>query len=286
MRLLVVSGRSGSGKSTALHVLEDEGFYCIDNMPAALLMPLIEQMRQDNSDVLQRVAVSIDARNSSRDLTLLPQILHDIRASNIECEVIYLDARKSTLIKRFSETRRKHPLSDYATNLSTAIAAEKKLLEPIANLASLTIDTSNLTLYQLRDTVLNRVARPTHVGLSLLFLSFGYKHGIPVDADIVFDVRCLTNPYWKPELRGLTGLAPLVQDFLAADPRVRSMLDDIRVYLEKWLPAFHQQRRYMTVAIGCMGGQHRSVYISAMLQCYFNAEYKNTQLRHRELSLP
>ncbi len=284
MRLVVISGRSGSGKSTALHVLEDEGFYCIDNLPAGLLGSLVEQMQQDGNPALKGVAVSIDARNTSRDLARFPAMLQTARAQ-MDCEVIYLDARKPTLIKRFSETRRKHPLSGGDTDLSGAIEAEKVLLEPIADLASLTIDTSNLNLYQLRDLVLARVARQTNTGLSLQFLSFGYKHGIPVDADLVFDVRCLPNPYWKHELRGHTGLEQPVTEFLDAEQQVQDMFGDIRDYLQKWLPAFRQNRRYLTVAVGCTGGQHRSVYLCEKLRRYFGNTDDNVQVRHRELGI-
>lgn len=283
MRLVVISGRSGSGKSTALHVLEDEGFYCIDNLPAGLLGPLVEQMQQDGYPTLKGIAVSIDARNTGRDLALFPTMLAKAR-EQMDCEIIYLDARRSTLIKRFSETRRKHPLSGSDKDLSQAIDAEKDLLAPIADLASLTIDTSNLNLYQLRDLVLGRVARQANAEVSLLFMSFGYKHGIPVDADLVFDVRCLPNPYWKQELRAWTGLDQPVIDFLDTEAEVQAMLGDIRDFLQKWLPSFKQNRRYLTVAIGCTGGQHRSVYLCEKLQQQFLQQYEYTQVRHRELA--
>lgn len=284
MRLVIISGRSGSGKSTALHVLEDEGFYCIDNLPAALLAPLVEQMAQSANPSLKGVAVSIDARNTGHDLALFPAMLETAK-KHMECEVIYLDAHKPTLIKRFSETRRKHPLSDSNTDLSGAIEAEKTLLAPIADLASLTINTSNLNLYQLRDLVLARVVRNPNSGLSLLFLSFGYKHGIPVDADLVFDVRCLPNPFWKPELRGWSGRDQPVIEFLDSEEHVQAMKNDIRDFLQKWLPSFRENRRYLTVAIGCTGGQHRSVYLCEQLQQQFSSEYENTQVRHRELGV-
>ncbi|HQQ64290.1 MAG TPA: RNase adapter RapZ [Pseudomonadales bacterium] len=281
MRLVVISGRSGSGKSTALHVLEDEGLYCIDNLPAGLLGPLVQQMQQEASTT-KGVAVSIDARNTSRDLALFPAML-GIAREHMDCEVIYLDAQKPILIRRFSETRRKHPLSSGDTDLSAAIEAEKKLLEPIAALASLTIDTSDLNLYQLRDLVLSRVARQSNADLSLQFLSFGYKHGIPVDADLVFDVRCLPNPYWKPELRGYSGLDQPVIEFLDQEEQVQTMQQDLQAFLQKWLPAYKQNRRYLTVAIGCTGGQHRSVYLCEKLRKYFRVDYENAQARHREL---
>lgn len=282
MRLVIISGRSGSGKSTALHVLEDEGFYCIDNLPAGLLGPLVEQMQQNGYPVTKGIAISIDARNTGRDLALFPDMLETAR-KYVSCEVIYLDASRPTLIKRFSETRRKHPLSDNNTDLTGAIEAEKNLLAPIADLASLTINTSNLNLYQLRDLVLERVVRHANVGLSLLFLSFGYKHGIPVDADLVFDVRCLPNPFWQPELRGYSGRDLPVVEFLDKEEEVQMMMNDIKTFLQSWLPSFKKNRRYLTVAIGCTGGQHRSVYLCEKLQQYFYSEYENTQVRHREL---
>lgn len=282
MRLVVISGRSGSGKSTALHVLEDEGYYCIDNLPASLLAALVTQIKNGDYPVLRGLAVSIDARNTSRDLALFPAMLEQAR-TEMDCDVIYLDANKSTLIKRFSETRRKHHLSDSATDLTEAIQAEKMRLEPIANLASLTIDTSNLNLYQLRDLVLGRVARRAHTELSLLFMSFGYKHGIPIDADLVFDVRNLPNPFWKQELRVCTGRDQAVIDFLDDEAEVQAMFTDIYDFLHKWLPSFKQNRRYLTVAIGCTGGQHRSVYLCEKLYKAFRTDYTQTQVRHREL---
>lgn len=282
MRLVVISGRSGSGKSTALHVLEDEGFYCIDNLPAGLLGPLVEQMREEAYPSLKGIAVSIDARNTVRDLALFPAMLEKAR-EQLDCEVIYLDASKPTLIKRFSETRRKHPLSTSDTDLSAAIEAEKRLLAPIADLASLTINTNDLNLYQLRDIVLGRVVKESQSRLSLLFLSFGYKHGIPVDADLVFDARCLPNPYWRPELRAHNGLQAPVTDYLDSEAEVQGMLGDIRDFLQRWLPLYRQNRRYLTVAIGCTGGFHRSVYLCERLATHFRQDYENTQVRHREL---
>lgn len=283
MRLIIISGRSGSGKSTALHVLEDEGFYCVDNMPAALLLPLVSQMQNDQNPNWQRVAASIDARNATRDLATFPDMLHDIRQQHVDCEVLYLDANDNTLIKRFSETRRKHPLSDNDTDLPEALVAERRRLEPIADSASLTIDTSTLTLYELRDCVAARVASNAQTGMSLQFLSFGYKHGIPIDADLVFDVRCLPNPYWKPELRAYSGLDEPVKQFLESDTSVQTMLSDISHFLDRWLPVFCKNRRYMTVAIGCTGGHHRSVFICEQLRMQYNGRFNNIQVRHREI---
>lgn len=283
MHLVIVSGRSGSGKSTALHVLEDEGYYCIDNLPASLLGALVTQIQGGDYPVLKGLAVSIDARNTSRDLALFPAMLTQARAQ-MDCDVIYLDASKPTLVKRFSETRRKHHLSNNDTDLVEAIEAEKILLEPIADLASLTIDTSKLNLYQLRDVVRDRVAPREPIGLSLQFMSFGYKHGIPVDADLVFDVRNLPNPHWKPELRARTGREQPVIDFLDNETEVQAMFADIQDFLQKWLPSYQQNRRYLTVAIGCTGGQHRSVYLCEKLHATFRKHYAMAQVRHRELA--
>jgi UPF0042 nucleotide-binding protein len=288
MKLKIISGRSGSGKSTALHVLEDMGYYCIDNLPAGLLPHLTEQIspRQNTDDPIQNIAVSIDARNTYTDFTEFPALLSRLESSGeVHCEVIYLDARSPTLIKRFSETRRKHPLSDKNTGLKEAIAMEKKRLSPIALRADLTIDTSTMTLHELRDLIKKRVGNAAVEGIALLFQSFGFKHGIPVDADFVFDVRCLPNPYWKPNLRSQTGLDKDVIDFLLEHNEVTAMFADIQAFLEKWLPSFQQNNRsYMTVAIGCTGGQHRSVYLCELLKDQFEKTLDNVQVRHRELA--
>ncbi len=288
MKLKIISGRSGSGKSTALHVLEDMGYYCIDNLPAGLLPYLTEQIRprQNTDDPILNIAVSIDARNTFTDFAEFPELLSRLESSGeVQCEVIYLDARSPTLIKRFSETRRKHPLSDKNTGLKEAIAMEKKRLSPIAMRADLTIDTSTMTLHELRDLIKKRVGNAASEGIALLFQSFGFKHGIPVDADFVFDVRCLPNPYWKPNLRSQTGLDKDVIDFLLEHSEVTEMFADIQAFLEKWLPSFQQNNRsYMTVAIGCTGGQHRSVYLCEQLKDQFEKTLDNVQVRHRELA--
>jgi len=286
MKLVIVSGRSGSVKSTALHILEDAGFYCIDNLPAGLLPSLTQQVTLD-SESNPQLAVSIDARNTIGDLSEFPTTYNQLADAGISCEILYLDARDSALIKRFSETRRKHPLSDQHTDLKEAIAQERRLLDPIARLADLTIDTSEMSLHQLRDMVKQRVVGRGSASMSLLFQSFGFKKGIPVDADLVFDVRCLPNPYWKPALRSQTGLDQDVIEFLQSEQEVVRMLDDISDYLEKWLPSFaNTNRSYMTVAIGCTGGQHRSVFISEALRKRFKDKLDAVQIRHRELGIP
>ncbi|PBD28532.1 RNase adapter RapZ [Pseudomonas aeruginosa] len=238
MRLIIVSGRSGSGKSTALNVLEDNGFYCIDNLPASLL-PDLAQRALLHTELLQpQVAVSIDARNLPSQLQRFPELLQEVRDNHINCDVLYLDADDETLLKRFSETRRRHPLTTDTRSLAEAIGDESQLLGPIADLADLKLDTTSLNLYQLRDTIKLRLLNKPEPGTAFLVESFGFKRGMPVDADLVFDVRCLPNPYWKPELRDHSGLEPEVREYLAAQPDVEEMYQDIVGYLNKWLPRF------------------------------------------------
>ena len=281
MKLVIISGRSGSGKSTALKVLEDIGFYCIDNLPARLLPALIEQ-HQAEPDT--RLATCIDARNNPENIASISQTLEELPA-DLNTEVIYLDATEDVLIKRFSETRRKHPLSDANTSLKDAIEKERLMLDAIAQIADLHINTNQMNVHDLRSLIKKRLLfSDPHQGMSLLFTSFGFKHGIPVDADMVFDVRCLPNPHWEPLLRELTGLDEPVRGFLAAQDDVQDMLHDIVQYLQKWLPAFTESNRsYATIAIGCTGGQHRSVYISSKLQQKFSKLYPHCQIFHREL---
>ncbi len=287
MRLIIVSGRSGSGKSTALHVLEDMGYYCIDNLPIGLLGPLtheaIEEYRGEAR--ASKIAVSIDARNMYRELGDFPLILKALRNSQIDTEVIYLDADDETLLKRFHATRRKHPLSDQSISLKEAIAMEKALLEPIASLAGLYIDTKDLSIYQLRDQVKLRILGQKGQDLALLIQSFGFKHGVPSDSDFVFDVRCLPNPYWDATLRGFRGTDKEVVEFLESHEEPQKMVEDIGQFLHTWLPHAQQNNRtYVTVSIGCTGGQHRSVYISEKLAEALKVKYKNVQVRHKELA--
>jgi UPF0042 nucleotide-binding protein len=285
MKLIIISGRSGSGKSTCLHVLEDLGYYCVDNMPGSLLASLVERITLESNQKLNKVAVGIDARNLSSDLSQFEAIHDRLIASDIQLQIIFLDADTNTLLKRFSETRRKHPLSNSKLGLLEAINLEKELLLSIANLASLTIDTSSLTLQNLRDIVREQIAEHKANKLTLQFQSFGFKHGIPIDADMVFDVRCLPNPYWVGSLRGLTGLNQEVVDYLESLTEVLKMFNDIKGFLETWIPSFEQNNRsYITVALGCTGGQHRSVFLSEKLKKHFSQTISNIQVRHRELS--
>ena len=283
MRLVIVSGRSGSGKSTALHLLEDSGFYCIDNLPAGLL-PALAHQANDTDLSLPKVAVSIDARNLPSDLQRFPELLKQVQDAGIQCDVLFLAATDEVLIKRFSETRRKHPLTDENLSLAEAIAAELTLLEQIIDLASLKIDTSHLTLYQLRDQLKLRLLSNQNSGPSTLIQSFGFKRGVPVDADLVFDVRCLPNPYWKPELRPFCGKDQPIRDYLDAEPDAQEMYQDIYQFLQKWLPRYAAgERSYMSIAIGCTGGHHRSVYIAERLVKELGSSFSNLLIRHRDL---
>ncbi len=280
--LIIISGRSGSGKSTALHVLEDMGHYCIDNLPVSLLDPLIRRLASDQTN--QNVAVSIDARNIAEDLDKFPEILEQFDADIVTVKIIYLDSASTTLFKRFSETRRKHPLSSKNRGLEEALEYETVLLNPISRMADLVMDTTNLAIHELRDLVKSRVAL-TRNEFALLFQSFAFKNGVPADADLVFDVRCLPNPHWKPELRNFTGLDRPVQAFLDEQGEFREMLSDLERFLDTWLPRFEANNRsYMTVAVGCTGGQHRSVYLCHKLYERYRGQWINVQIRHRELN--
>lgn len=287
MHLVIISGRSGSGKSTVLNVLEDVGYYCIDNLPLALLPELIRQTRDSDSDEHKMVAVCIDARNATADFSQFAQLMMEL-PSGVQTDIIYLDASTPTLFKRFSETRRKHPLSNRQTALREAIRQEKNLLEPIANAADLVINTSQMSVHELRAIVKKRVFRESSSNsMAILFMSFGFKRGIPIDADIVYDVRCLPNPYWVPNLRTQTGHDADVKEFLNDQPEVIEMFDDIRNYLDRWLPRFEaNSRSYMTIGIGCTGGMHRSVYLSERLRSWYASRFDNVQVHHRELAQP
>lgn len=285
MKLLIISGLSGSGKSIALHVLEDLGYYCIDNLPIGMLPALADQLKHHHDNRQECVAVGIDARNLTGDLESFPAILKDLNSRGIHCEVFFLEANDATLLKRFSETRRRHPLSSDEVPLSEAIIQERTLLEPISSTADLLIDTSQTNIHQLRDLIHGRVSSAEHAQLSVLFESFGYKHGIPVNADFVFDIRCIPNPHWVPELRALTGHDQEVIDYLEQHEDVHHMYQDIQQLLETWIPRFEADNRsYMTIAIGCTGGQHRSVYMVNKLTQYFSLQRDGVLSRHRELS--
>ncbi len=283
MRLIIISGSSGSGKSTALHVLEDMGFICIDNLPASLLPNLVKRINQDDE---KQYAVSIDARNSEEDISSLPLLIQNADVAALNYRVIFLDADENVLLRRFSETRRRHPLSNQDTNLQAAIDKEKRLLKPIIDIADVNIDTSDMGFHDLRDLVKRNIFAFYSSGTSVLFQSFGFKYGLPRDADLVFDVRCLPNPHWDVSLRTLTGNDEGVIKFLEKESEVVDMYNDIRQFLERWLPSYDANNRsYMTVCIGCTGGQHRSVYLSNLLMSHFSKTLNDVQCKHRELNL-
>jgi UPF0042 nucleotide-binding protein len=279
MKLFVISGRSGSGKSITLRYLEDLGFYCVDNLPLDLFPKLCDELK-----AYQNIAVSIDARNHLKDLSRFREMLEKAKQQGQTWEVIYMDADDNMLLRRYSETRRKHPLTTQQIDLKNAIQLESKLLEPVADCADLIIDTTNLSAAQLGELLRTRVIARDAQTLSLLFTSFGFKHGIPAEADYVFDVRCLPNPYWVPELRALTGLDPAVAQYLSEQPRVQAMLSHIIDFLDTWIPCFQADNRsYLTIALGCTGGQHRSVYLIEELGKIYRKKFSHVQIRHREL---
>ncbi|MEH6580376.1 MAG: RNase adapter RapZ [Halioglobus sp.] len=283
MQLVIISGRSGSGKSTALHQLEDDGYYCIDNLPVALLPSLVEETRREQFGHFRGTAVCIDARCTWEDLGTFRQVLDSLPAS-VETKILYLDANDATLIKRFSETRRRHPLSSNQIPLAEALEKERELLEPLANAASLALDTSQMTIYELRDDIKQRLVRSDAETMSILIQSFGFKRGVPADADLVFDVRMLANPHWVKELRLKNGLNSHVADYLESQPLTEDLYLDIRRYLDTWLPQYEDSNRsYLTVSLGCTGGQHRSVYLANRLYQHYRQQHSQVQVRHREL---
>jgi UPF0042 nucleotide-binding protein len=284
VHLIIVSGLSGSGKSVALHMLEDIDFYCVDNIPAALLKAFISHTIRGPGDSYPRTAVGLDARNRANEIETIPVLVGELRRSGIECEVLFLHASDEVLLKRYAETRRKHPLVSADISLREAIAYERRLLEPITIAADLVIDTSNMGVHALRERIRERMVQRREGQLSVMFESFGYKHGIPGDADFVFDVRSLPNPHWEHALRELTGRDPAVIEYLEGFAAVRRMIEDISEFLERRIGEFAQgNRSYLTVAIGCTGGQHRSVYIAEALARHFRNSYPQVLTRHDSL---
>lgn len=276
MQLILISGLSGSGKSVALRVLEDAGYYCVDNLPATMLADAIKLYSEFG---YQHIAISVDTR-SAPTLAALPQVLSQLKASGTDVRLLYLEATSEVLVKRFSETRRRHPLSGNRLTVEECIQLEREMLEHVVDLGH-RIDTSNLSANALRSYV-KVMAEADSSRLTLVFESFGFKHGIPLDADFVFDVRCLPNPYYDEKLRPLTGRDKAICDFFAGEAEVAQMQQDIASFLQRWLPRFKQDNRsYVTVAIGCTGGQHRSVYLTEQLAATFGDE--QVLLRHRQL---
>lgn len=283
MHLVIASGMSGAGKSQALHTLEDQGYYCIDNLPLELFEVTLATERVLNH---KKIAIGIDVRSGKKYLQDLPDIVSRLK-KKFKTDVLYLYAGKSVLIKRYDETRRKHPLSDAETPLREAILKEYDLIAPVREISDIQIDTSNTTIYQLANTIISRVCNNHQKSLSLMFQSFGFKYGTPRDSDYLFDVRCLPNPYWVPELRAHTGLEEKVKDWLSSQELVVKMENDLRSFIEYWIPKIiESQRAYITVSIGCTGGHHRSVYLAEALAKYFSDQYDQSVIvKHRELDI-
>lgn len=285
MKLVLVTGLSGSGKSIALNTLEDLGYYCIDNLPLFLLPGFTEALISRNDPRYKLTAVGVDARNHARDLGTPQSMVEPLITQGIECEILFLEAEDESLIKRYSETRRRHPLSNEQRPLEEAIKLERLILAPFLDAADLIIDTTHTNQHQFRDILKSRINEESLSQVSLLFESFGFKHGVPRDADFVYDVRCLPNPHWQKSLRLLTGRDPAVAAFLERDEKVLRYRDDIIRFLESWIPCFQADARsYLTVAIGCTGGQHRSVYLTEQLSNHFRNSELPVVTRHRDLA--
>lgn len=278
MDLLIVSGRSGSGKSIVLRALEDLGYNCTDNLPISLLSEYINLFKNH-----EQIAIGIDARNMPSKLLKFNDYITKLSKAGNKITIIYLDADDATLIKRFSETRRRHPLTNPTTTLQEAINIESTLLKPIADLSDITIHTNDMSSHQLKSNIIDQIESSKNDKLSLQIMSFGFKKGIPTDADYVFDIRCLPNPYWYPNLRDLTGRDPDVINFLKNKSIVKNMYESIIRFTDIWIPHIKSSHRsYLTIALGCTGGQHRSVFMAEKIAAYYKSSYA-TQVRHREL---
>lgn len=282
-RLIVLSGLSGSGKTVALRTLEDLDYYCVDNLPSALLPAFVDAVRTGQPGRYPRLAVGIDVRNRAEDLNRLPEVLATIAHRGLPYELIFLDTRDEILLKRFSDTRRRHPLTADGIALNDAIALERKLLRPVSSIADRVIDSSELNVHQLRRLIATEFGS-TGSQMSLLFESFAYKRGVPSDADYVFDARCLPNPHWDPKLRPLSGRDAAIREYFRTLPEVENFFEQVRAFLGTWLPRFEaDQRNYITVCIGCTGGRHRSVYIAERLAEAFRTQREHVMTFHREL---
>ena len=280
MHVLIVSGRSGSGKTISLHALEDLGYYCVDNIPVEMILTLVERLCAEHP----LLAISLDARNLPTDLSALKEIIAKLKTPKKACDILYLDAKDEHLLTRFSETRRRHPLCQGNLSLKEAIQKERLLLAPLSEMADIIIDSSALSGAQLSSLIREQVAHDQKSGIKILLESFGYKRGTPTDADFIFDVRCLPNPYWQPGLRAYTGLDKEISHYLEAIPDVQAMIQDILRFLERWIPQFEQDNRsYLTIAIGCTGGQHRSVFVAEALLSELRKTHPHVIIRHREL---
>jgi UPF0042 nucleotide-binding protein len=266
----------------ALHMLEDLDYYCVDNIPAGLLPMFISHTVRSRESTYGYTAVGVDARNRPAEIASVPKLVADLKRSGVGCEVLFLRADQEALLKRYSETRRRHPLSREGLGLADAISQEQSLLEPIADAADLIIDTTRTSVHELRELIRDRVGARVEGRMSILFESFAFRHGVPGDADFVFDVRSLPNPYWEPGLARFTGRDPAVVEYLERHPQVTKMFDDIVAFLEHWIPELvRTNRSYLTIAIGCTGGQHRSVYLVERLARHFSAKFPQVHARHQ-----
>jgi UPF0042 nucleotide-binding protein len=284
VHLVVLTGMSGGGKTVALRALEDLEFYCVDNLPASLLPQLVNAVLEDRGGRrMMRIAVGMDARNREHDIAMMPSVLSELAEAGVQVHLIFLDCRDEVLIKRYSETRRRHPLAMRGVSLADAIAAERRLLRPLMGIAEKVIDSSQLNVHQLRRLIATDYARATE-GLTIMFQSFAFKRGLPLDSDFVFDARCLPNPHWQPKLRPLSGKDEPVREFLGGDPLVNEYFADTSQWLERWLPRFEaDDRSYVTISIGCTGGRHRSVYLVERLAAHFRGHRDGVLTFHREL---
>ncbi len=282
--LLIISGLSGAGKTIALNTLEDLGLYCIDNLPVSLLNEFARQINDGSIQATPEIAIGIDARSAESDIKKLPGIINRLKKKNLKIDLVFIDASDDVLTRRFSETRRKHPLSSKTLALSGAIKKERRIMDDLSAQADIRIDTSHTLMHELRDMVRKRIANRPIAALSLQLVSFGYKHGSPRDADFVFDARCLPNPYWKNNLRNLTGKDTAVIKFLGKQKLVAEMIEHIKKFLSFWIPKFEADNRsYLCVAVGCTGGHHRSVYITERLAEYFREQGKHVITIHRDI---
>ncbi|HEY8586304.1 MAG TPA: RNase adapter RapZ [Rhodanobacter sp.] len=282
IHLIVLTGMSGGGKTVALRALEDLEFYCVDNLPSALLPELVNAVIKGHSK-RRLIAVGVDVRNRGTDFAQMPSVLSELAAAGVQVHLIFLDCRDDVLIKRYSETRRRHPLATRGVSLADAIVEERRLLRPLMAIAEKVIDSSELNVHQLRRLVATGYAQATE-GLTLMFQSFAFKRGLPLDADFVFDARCLPNPHWQPHLRPLSGKDAPVREYLESQPMVEEYFADTARWLDAWLPRFDQDdRSYVTISIGCTGGRHRSVYLVEKLAAHYRAQRDGVLAFHREL---
>jgi UPF0042 nucleotide-binding protein len=284
MKLVIVSGLSGSGKTVALHTLEDAGYFCIDNLPLGMLPELVDNMIEARPQPYDLVAIAVDARSGVESSDRFEEVMRAIKHHDLKTRVLFLTCDTSRLLKRFSETRRRHPLSRQGLPLADAIQQEKKLLEDIQANADLSIDSSNLNVHELRQMILDRLISHTGSEMGILIQSFGFKNGVPADTDFVFDVRCLPNPHWEAGLKPLSGRDQAVVKYLESYPEVGEMFDSILQFMTTWIPRFEKENRsYMTISIGCTGGKHRSVYLAERLSVALQQNRSILSIRHRDL---